>query len=458
MQRPDNLMAQFLGKAAAEVYRGSGAWPLQPHPCDLEPPWDRFDRSSLSLWDCMFNGWEAPWEGSLLRRFLSDDRVYDQNRPVVLPERGSSDGSDLAIVTFEQYPEDESTVPKGEELLRSLVSLSRPVSFEIVGMGTTPRFDHEKAAEVFRARAAGEKRELSEAICGWTEPYVRAQFVAHKTDAPWIERLLLTHYPNSAVVRGDDLSGDDVSNAIANDIRYGDGWACTLSLQNGYCYPLRTFTRLDPDPLGVVVSSMDDLGEYDWALLQVFFQPAQQPWGETLGEAVVEPYRGEFLDASLSDKLLREKFSSPLFACSIRIASKREDVYRQLKGWAQQYASPPQEFDSELDDGEANCLSTAVETRCTFRPGVLLNTHELAGLVHLPSGSVPSERLRKFRSRTRAAAETNELAGSVLLGENLHRGKLRKARLPLEQRLKHCYIAGATGTGKIPGDRVWSES
>ncbi|MEX1027072.1 MAG: hypothetical protein WD049_03555 [Candidatus Paceibacterota bacterium] len=36
----------------------------------------------------------------------------------------------------------------------------------------------------------------------------------------------------------------------------------------------------------------------------------------------------------------------------------------------------------------------------------------------------------------------------MLLGENIHRGKTRAARIPAKLRPRHCYIAGASGTGK----------
>lgn len=448
MKRPERLWDQYFAKAEAEGLRGSGLWPLQSQPCGLEPPWDEFDRRRLSLWDCLLFGWEAPWVGGFLQRMLSfdRDRVVRVGQKIVLPEVPLLYDEALVRIVVEQFPEDHMTIPKAEELLRSLPYLHRPVSFEIVGVGPQPKYDHERVKQILAEEPGAIDRCLEEARDGSTKPYTVSQFIAHMQDAPRLERLLATHYPNSAVVADEGVLFDDTS--IVEDIRRGDGFANVLGLDHYYCWPLRTFNRLDPDPLGVAISAMENLGESDWAILQILFQPVMQAWDATLKEAVTAPYDGDFLLDGLSRRTLQEKFASPLFAVSIRIAARQQDVLLQLQGWAQQFAHPPQAFTFLLDDEEAVRLSLAVGHRCTFRPGMMLNVDELASLVHLPSQSVVSERLRRVASRTRPSPELNLERGSVLLGGNVHRGKRQAAHISAKLRTRHCYLAGASGTGK----------
>lgn len=457
MERPTRLWEQYQGKAFAEAMRGSGIWPAQPHACDLEPPWDEFDRRNLTLWDCMLHGWEAPWEGSWINRLFSPgETVLEKGRAVVLPEVPSSDVLGLTSITAEQFPEDESTIAKSEEFLRSLPNLSRPVSFELLGMGPQPEFDHELAKQIVLDEANGRKRPIADAIIGWTEPYTVVQFVADQHDAQRVERQLLAHYPNSAIVAGsnEDVFGDCEP---ASGLRNGHGYGGMLAMHHYWCCPLRTFTRLDPDPLGVAIAAMEQLDRDDWAMLQVLFQPATEMWAETIHEAITDPYNErEYLLPELNDRMLREKLSSPLFAVSVRLLSSRRDVFRQLEGWAEQFSAPPQGFwsnDTEWQDGqlseyERDSLAWSVQSRSSYRPGLLLNVQELASLVHLPGRSIVSERLRQVKTRTKAVAESTQDVGSVLLGENLHRGKTRLARIPPKLRERHCYIAGASGTGK----------
>lgn len=394
MNRPHSLWDQYVAKAHSEGMRGSGVWPLQPHPCSLEPPWDEFDRRGLTLWDCMLHDWEAPWEGSWHRRLFSSERpVLPRGKQVVLPELPCSDWNNIVPIVVEQFPDDESTIPKAEEFLRSLPNVTHPISFEVVGVGPEPRYDIEKGRAIMQEHAAGNKnRKISEARRGYDDPYIQILWTADRQDAPRIERQLVAHFPNSAVVCGDELDWNrDIQ--PGSDIEQGRGFAATLGQDHFYCWPLRIFTRLDPDPLGVALAAMSDLKEAEWAVLQILFEPATAPWAETVSEALTDPYKGkEFLIPDLQDRHLREKFSSPLFAVSIRIAASTRDVFRQLQGWAHQFAAPPQGFwssDQHWDETsipyhERHPLGLSLTCRCTFRPGILLNVAELASLIHLP--------------------------------------------------------------------------
>lgn len=425
MRRPERLWDQYFGKARAEVIRGSGWWPLQPHPCALEPIWEPYNRHALTMWDCLVNGWQAPWEGSWFKRtFAGGKPVLPTGKPVVLPELPVPDVFALRAVVVEQFSDDETTIPSAEQFLRAL-HLRSPAAFELCGLGPRPGM----------------------------KPYTVTRFVAQHDDAVLLHQQLLAYYPNSAVVLENEVD-DRAINLHIDEDSYG----ATLALEGPYTFPLRTVTRLDPDPLGVAIAAMEQLATDEWALLQVLFEPACQPWSESLTEALADPYHPE---KSLYDKhklgLLREKFSSPLFAVSIRLFAKRRAVFQQLLGWAEQFAAPPQQRlvanESEWDNGrmpdyERELLSLSALARCAHRPGMLLNVAELASLVHLPGKAVVSERLRRVTMRTRAAATAPAEVGSILLGENVHRGEKRVARLPAALRSRHCYIAGASGTGK----------
>lgn len=454
MKRPERLWEQYYGKANAEAARGIGVWPLQASPCALEPPFDPYDRKTLTPWDCAINDWEGPWEGNWYRRHFALRPVHPLGEPIELPSTGDPSKDDLVPIVIEQFPEDDSTIPKADQLLRSLPDLARPVSFELLGLGPQSTYDEAEAKRVLENRRQGGKRSLAEAICGWKDPYTVCQFVAEKSDARRLARQLLAHYPNSAVVLGDRLPVNDLPGTA--ELQMNEAFGATLALHHFYCTPLRVFGRLDPDPLGVAISAMDDLDKEDWAILQILFQPVLYNWPENLREAICDPYKDEIMLPEVTEKTLREKFGTPLFAVSVRIAASRQDVFRQLQGWTEQFANPPQGFwpndvlweNGKLSDDEAWTLGLSIENRCTYRPGVLLNIEELASLVHLPSSAVVSERLRQVKTRTRPAVETNGEAGSVLIGNNVHRGKTTEARIDTKLRARHCYLAGASGTGK----------
>ena len=221
-------------------------------------------------------------------------------------------------------------------------------------------------------------------------------------------------------------------------------------LNQYYCHQLRHFRRLDPDPLAVAIAAMEHLGPYEWAIVQVLFERASAPWHESVEDALINPYAKssrELLVPEVTPRQLQEKFSSPLFAVSIRLAALQQPVFRQLLGWANQFAGDCQQLELAADENSGD-FGWSLMSRCTFRPGMLLNAEELTGLVHIPAQSVASERLHSVQRRTRSAEQTPEHAGSIVLGVNTHRGKQRVARIPAELRTRHCYVAGASGTGK----------
>lgn len=424
-RRPKRLWEQYEQKALAELARGSGEWPLQPHPCGLEPPHEPYNRRTLTVWDCYWTGYEKPWEASLLKRvFDFTPPVFSRHRePLILP--AASVANDLVAVAFAHFPADEVTVPKAEQLLRSLPATQYPVAFELIGRGPA----------------------------GAEPPSTTVQFVADRQDADLLEHQLLVQYPNSAITTRPlgDAAGDQES--WNGSLGYG----AHLALKTGYCFPLRTFTRIDPDPFGVAIAALDQLREGDWALLQILFQTAFHPWAQTANEATADPYNpGTRLFPDLSDRLLNDKFSSPLFAVAVRVLTSRDTVYRQLLGWVEQFAAPEQRLISHVEEwpGETTpeaewmLLCDAVQRRCTYRPGMLLNVQELAGLAHLPSQSVIAERLVRISTRTKAAPAYLAKPGSVILGQNTHRGHTHRAGIPTDLRAQHCYIAGASGTGK----------
>jgi hypothetical protein len=444
MIRPENLWAQYSGRAEAEASRGMGVWPLQPHPCCLEPPWEPFNPRELNLWDAAFHGWEAPWEPHWWKRLIfPPSPLLAPGAGIVLPEFANSRRAESAHIVVAQFPDDASTIAKADVFLRSLAELTSPVAFEILGVGAQPHFDIEMANKFI---ANDQTDRLSEAICSWSEPYVKTQFVTHPDDAGRVAHQLLSQYPNSAVISDEDGTSEDLD--ILGDITRGEGYAGNLGLRHPYCQTLRIFTRLDPDPLGVILSAMDHVEPRQWAIVQILFEPAVQPWAESLPSALTNPFNGKFWFSNVSARILDNKFSEPLFAVSIRLSASTREVYKHLQGWAEQFTSPPQGFDFLLEDDEAERLAEAIYHRCTFRPGMLLNAAELASLVHLPGESIVSERLRRVKTRTRPVRDAKSQDGAVLLGDNIHRGITKPAHISAELRPRHCYIAGASGTGK----------
>jgi len=82
----------------------------------------------------------------------------------------------------------------------------------------------------------------------------------------------------------------------------------------------------------------------------------------------------------------------------------------------------------------------------------ILSSSELSDLYHFPNtGTVKTEGFIKSRSRELAAPLSIKRTGTaldVIVGANTHGGEVQPIGMTLEQRQKHTYIIGKTGTGK----------
>ncbi len=220
--------------------------------------------------------------------------------------------------------------------------------------------------------------------------------------------------------------------------------------------PLRTFRGFDVDPLIGVAGALADLHKGELALLQVLFEPARAPWAESMIRAVTDAEGHSFLaNAPEMVSLAREKVAHPLFAAVIRVAAQSES---QARAWAlakavggslAQLRNPasneliPLANDTYPDSDHAEDVCA----RTTRRSGMLLNLDELVSLVHPPSASVRVPQLRREVSKTKAAPEIVR-SHPFVIGENRHAGKTVPVTLSAQQRTQHCYVIGASGTGK----------
>nr|MDQ3330347.1 type IV secretion system DNA-binding domain-containing protein [Planctomycetota bacterium] len=458
-RRPRRLWDQYEGKLQAELQRGTGWFPAQSGACRLEPPFDPYHPRRLNVWDCVVNEWEAPYLSGMIEQLLNGSEiVHHLGAPLILAEDAYGAGTgheELVVLSVEQFAEDENTtMAVAEQLLRSLLAVERPVAFEIVGDGGQPEYDIENTRRL-AAEGVPFSDALEQATTGWTEPFTAIQFTVRRQDAALLRQQLTAHYPNSAVVEGKVSPFALMQMELQGDERSIGG---SLALEGAYVFPIRTFRQLAPDVLSTVIAAMENLSRNEWALLQILFAPARAPWDEVVLHAASNPYKAD--DSFLSSEHQREmksKFASPLFAVSVRLASSRRDVFRGLVAWAEQFANPPcQRFlvnhsdwsEGGPTDDERSRLECACQLRYAYRPGMLLNTEELAGLVHLPGMSIASERLRRITQRTRAAKVRPTSRGDALIGENVHRGQSRPVSIPADVRSRHVYVTGTTGSGK----------
>jgi hypothetical protein len=154
-------------------------------------------------------------------------------------------------------------------------------------------------------------------------------------------------------------------------------------------------------------------------------------------------------------KLAAEKISSPLFAAVIRVAAqspKSARAWRIAEGLGKSLRQFADAASNELipltnDEYDDERHADDVVTRRSCRAGLLVNRDELLSLVHLPSASARSAKLKREERKTKAAPAL-AFGHALKLGLNQHAGKSVPVTMSAEQRSRHMHLVGASGSGK----------
>jgi hypothetical protein len=396
--------------------RGRG-WQVFDEPVHPEPPFVPFHGHYLPETPVVDDGRRPTFLSSLFRKAVAAPEV-----PPIVPEpEGEPEPQSLVrdklIELQTSLPADLDIGKEAfEQFLRNLALCHEPVAFELLGV-------------------AG---------------HVSVQFAASAADAPQVRRQLQAYFP--------DASFQPKANNLeqAWESCQGDEMlVCEFGLAHEFMFTLAS-GKLDPF-IGMV-GALSELSPSDLGLFQILFQPAQEPWAENIMRSVTnadgKPF---FVNMPELTGAAENKINHPLYAAVVRIATKGKTHERALQiacdmtSSLRVFAQPQGNELIPLQNDEKYPFEEHVEDvirRQSRRSGMLLNSDELIGFVHLPSSAVRSPALARDAGKTKAAPAIVRNNTGLLLGINIHNGESIDVRLTAEQRVRHTHIIGATGTGK----------
>lgn len=269
-----------------------------------------------------------------------------------------------------------------------------------------------------------------------------------------------------------------------------------LILQRNYVYPLRTYKLMESDPLNSITSAMSKLSEKEGAVVQMVISPAGQGWQARPRHMALEIQQGKnphlvekgpvaraiyellsgvgrknkqknehdlsglYAPINLTPmqqeqvKRLEEKASRPGFKTNLRLITSAPDQFaadqhmRNMLAAFMQFSMPP--FNG-LQARHKNSKSILVDYifRAFHDYGKknILNTEELASIWHLPTPYVETPNIKWLLAK-RAPAPINVPEQGLLLGYNVFRNIKTEVRIDKDDRRRHTYILGRTGSGK----------
>jgi hypothetical protein len=299
------------------------------------------------------------------------------------------------------------------------------------------------------------------------------------------EKLVHAYYPGASI----EEAIDDYNIFSAN----GSGIAGAVAkLKDEAIFPLQTDQTFEHDPLVALINSLSKLAEEgEGAAIQIviardngkhnelfqtiinsaekgtntvkhLYKEATESVVKSVGKGLLSIFEGEkeVKEKTIDTRgleLAKQKNSSPTVLSSIRIiaaghtVARAQSILQTMKASFNQFAlvgSNAIEWSdvkvSHIHDHAHNFSFRTLE-KSELIP---LSTQELATLFHFPVGLTIAPEFKEKTNTTAPVAKTSSDNGSVYLGDNLYRGNTTPVYLSKEDRVRHCYVIGQTGTGK----------
>jgi len=311
----------------------------------------------------------------------------------------------------------------------------------------------------------------------------------------YIEQQIQAQYPHAQIEEVEDYN---------IFIPHGKVLASRLSLIKPDVFPIKTYRKMEADPLNAITNSLSKLKEDEGAVVQIVARPAPKGWYAKGRKVVQEILAGKKIENALkgvSEKAWYEKVAQGTLkgASAVRSALEIEQEKQtslpeqpQISPLAQEamksieeksskaglqvnlrvVTSSPEESSAETNlnnilnsftqyniyeygNGFKRSKTKKVDKIVTDfihrtfcqNFSYVLNTEELASIFHFPLPSCPTPNIHWLGAR-KAAAPVNIPQQGLILGKNVYRGKETIIRIKDDDRRRHVYIIGMTGTGK----------
>lgn len=390
--------------------RGRG-WLLANKPIELEPPFEPF----------FVRPFQKPYvddgkRPTIFQKFAASLKTHEKEEFELLEQMqfelfSNEHLSELYAFKVSIHKKGSNTLVISEQLLLALSYCSYDVSFEIIANGSS----------------------------------ILIQFVCREEDRDYIFAQL-NNYLSDCTIE-EFPPGLDAVYTETLHVQLVD-----FGLDQEFMRPITMGEKNSFDPFAALIGLMEVLQNNERALLQIVFCATKNRWRHAIVDAVKDSNGGSFfLDAPEMPKLAQQKAAFPLFAATVRcaaqtpIAEKSEQLLIKIASALINGSKSPYNSLVPLMGESYSAVDRIGDMylRESRRMGMILNSKELATLVHIPYAQ--SQKLYIEESKTKLAPlNTN----GVSIGINVHNGIQTSVLLSPDQRLKHTHIIGATGTGK----------
>lgn len=239
----------------------------------------------------------------------------------------------------------------------------------------------------------------------------------------------------------------------------------SFQLAKNNFYPLKVFKDIAVDPLSGITSTLAKLGEGDACAIQILVSPTDVPWQKEGSKFISDtkkqesdPEKAKFSVPAKTLEAVESKVAKPGFEVSIRVVSvapDKETAKANLGNIGSSFSQFGSEYNYLKGRRILNKGSFMEDFLYRYQPMFdvfgnhesILNSEELATIFHFPNRQVTTPHIYWIYSKT-APAPSEIPEEGLYLGMSTYRGIKRKVHIGNEDRMRHVYIIGKTGTGK----------
>jgi len=310
--------------------------------------------------------------------------------------------------------------------------------------------------------------------------------------APLIEKQVTAFYPDTIIDQVEDYNIFTDKSVVASHV---------LLPSKDFTSSFKTYQQLKSDPLNTITNAFSKLSTAEGAAVQLVLRPAKPGWQKKLQKKatmLLNPRKKRvkwynpitwlysiFTLVTSSDdvvdltadtssgervtqmqeeysKAVDEKASASGYTCVIRTVTSAEDPERASILLDSVLASFAQ-FDDVRGNSffKPKIVNKSAIVRAFIRRNprrtlrqklsfkkMLLGTAELVSFFHLPNIKYNKVETIKWQKSKIAPAPKDIPTEGLYLGDNIHRAEKKKIFMKNEDRFRHFYIVGQTGTGK----------
>lgn len=263
-----------------------------------------------------------------------------------------------------------------------------------------------------------------------------------------------------------------------------------LVLKKPHSWPLRTYQQLESDPINNIINSLSKLHGDDAAMVQIMIRPAKNKWQEKSKKMAEMIYNGKKPESLTWKTIVKDLMKLASFEKEEkkdehkRLTPQTEEQVKAIDAKAQKVgfdtiirvvASGSDKYSAkstldaivnsfvQFNHPNMNALTKAKGralknvlfdlilrryNRLWPEKSMIFSTEELASLFHFPHSKYNKLNAIIWQNFKLAPPPDNLPSEGLLLGHATYRGEIKEIRASHEDRFRHFYIIGQTGTGK----------